>query len=98
MRNAAQAYIKASIVGPVGPATWVRLLRSMWPPEWLTKDGKPLFPDPVVPLLKALPGHAKYGAPLEKHLASSILSALSCKKCDSHPGIWIQASGAVLVV
>ena len=42
----------------------------MWPPEWLTKDGKPIYSDPVVPLLKALYGHPESGALWEKHLAS----------------------------
>jgi len=69
----------------------------MWPPEWLTKDGKPIYSDPVVPLLKALYGHPESGALWEKHLAS-ILTELKWKKCDSHPGIWIHASGAVLAV
>ena len=81
MRDAAQAYIQASIVGPGRPATWVRLPRSMWPPEWLTKDGKPIYSDPVVPLLKALYGHPESGALWEKHLAS-ILTELKWKKCD----------------
>ena len=97
MRDAAQAYIQASIVGPGRPATWVRLPRSMWPPEWLTKDGKPIYSDPVVPLPKVLYGHPESGALWEKHLAS-ILTELKWKKCDSHPGIWIHASGAVLAV
>ena len=57
MRDAAQAYIQASIVGPGRPATWVRLPKSMWPPEWFSKDGKPIYSDPVAPLLKALYGH-----------------------------------------
>ena len=29
---------------------------------------------------------------------ASILTELKWKKCDSHPGIWIHASGAVLAV
>ena len=95
MRDAAQAYIQASIVGPGRPATWVRLPRPMWPPEWLTKDGKPVYSDPVVPLPKALYGHPESGALWEKHLAS-ILITLGWKKCESHPGIWIHVSGAVL--
>ena len=37
------------------------------------------------------------GALWEKHL-SSILITLGWKKCDSHPGIWIHTSGAVLAV
>ena len=97
VRDAAQAYIQASIVGPGRPATWVRLLRSMKPPVWLTKDGKPAYADPNVPLLKALYGHPESGALWEKHLAS-ILITLGWKKCDSHPGIWIHTSGAVLAV
>ena len=97
MRDAAQAYIQASIVGPGRPATWVRLPRSMWPPEWFTKDRKPVYADTVVPLLKAIYGHPESGALWEKHLAS-ILVTLGWKKCDSHPGIWIHTSGAVLAV
>ena len=97
MRDAAQAYIQASIVGPGRPATWVRLPRYMWPPEWFDKDGKPIYADPVVPLLKALYGHPESGALWEKHL-SFILITLGWKKCDSHPGIWIHTSGAVLAV
>ena len=62
MRDAAQAYIQASIVGLGKPTTWVRLPRSMWPPEWFTKDGKPVYADTVVPLLKALYGHPESGA------------------------------------
>ena len=69
----------------------------MWPPEWLTKHGKPLFSDPVVPLLKALYGRPKFGALWEKHMAS-ILTELMWKKCGFHPGILIHASGAVLAV
>ena len=97
MRDAAQAYIQASIVGPGRPATWVRLPKSMWPPEWFSKDGKPIYSDPVVPLLKALYGHPESGALWEKHLAS-ILTEQKWNKCESHPGIWNHASGAVLAV
>ena len=66
-------------------------------PAWFDKDGKPIYADPVVPLLKALYGHPESGALWEKHL-SSILITLGWKKCDSHPGIWIHTSGAVLAV
>ena len=97
MRDAAQAYVQASIVGTGRPATWVQLPRSMWPPEWFTKDRKPVYADTVVPLLKALYGHPESGALWEKHLAS-ILVTLGWKKCDSHPGIWIHTSGAVLAI
>ena len=69
----------------------------MWPPEWLTEDGKPVYADLVVPLFKALYGHPESGALWEKHLAS-ILIMLGWKKCESHPGIWSHASGAVLAV
>ena len=69
----------------------------MWLPEWLTKDGKPIYFDPVVPLLKALYRHPESGALWEKHLAS-IPTGLNWKKCDSHPRIRIHASGAVLAV
>jgi hypothetical protein len=62
MRDAAQAYIQASIVEPGRPATWARLSRYMWPPAWFDKDGKPIYADPVVPLLKALYGHPEFGA------------------------------------
>ena len=73
------------------------LPRSMWPPQWLTKDGKPVYSDPVAPLLKALCGHPESGALWEKHLAS-IPIELKWKKCESHPGIWIHVWGAVLAV
>ena len=69
----------------------------MWPPAWFDKDGKPIYADPIVPLLKALYGHPESGALWEKHL-SSILITPGWKKCDSHPGIWIHTSGAVLAV
>ena len=69
----------------------------MWPPEWLTKDGKPVYSDPVVPLLKALYGHPESGALRKKQLAS-ILVELTWQKCESHPGIWIHESAAVLAV
>ena len=62
MRDAAHAYIQGSFVNPGRPATWVRLPRSMWPPGWLTKDGRPIYFDPVVPLLRALYGHSEFGA------------------------------------
>ena len=47
--------------------------------------------------MKALYGHAESGALLEKHL-STILTSPGWQKCDSHPGIWIHASGAALAV
>ena len=87
VRDVAQAYIQASIVGPGRPATWVRLPRFMWPKEWFDKSGKPVYADPVVPFLKALYGHPESGA----------LTSFGWQKCDSHPGIWIQSSGTVLV-
>ena len=40
----------------------VRLLRYMWPTAWFDKVGKPIFPDPVVPLLKAAYAYIKFGA------------------------------------
>ena len=51
----------------------------------------------MVPLLKALYGHPESGALWKKHLAS-ILVELGWKKCESHVGIWIHVSGAVLDV
>ena len=72
-------------VGPGRPATWVRLPRSMWPPERFTKDGKPVYADPV--FRSSRPSTATQNpAPWKKHLAS-ILITLGWKKCDSHPGV-----------
>ena len=52
MRDAAQAYIQASIVGSGRPAIRVWLPRSMWPPGWLTKDGKPIYLEALYDLLR----------------------------------------------
>ena len=53
VRNATQAYIQARFDGPDRPRTWVRLPRHWWPSAWFDASGKPLYEDPVVPLVRA---------------------------------------------
>ena len=98
VRDAAQAYIQSSIDGDGRPATWIRLPRAWWPPEWFHADGSPKFVDPVIRLRKALYGHPEAGALWEKHL-KKILTELGWAPLDSHPGFWVHIeTGALLAV
>ena len=98
VRDAAQAYIQSSIDGDGRPATWIRLPRAWWPPEWFHADGSPKFVDPVIRLRKALYGHPEAGALWEKHL-KKILTELGWSPLDSHPGFWVHIeTGALLAV
>ena len=62
--DARQAYTQALFKGI---ATWVRLPRNRWPPEWRNK-----FKDPVVPLRLALYGHPDSGGIWEAHCETEL--------------------------
>ena len=98
VRDATQAYIQARIDGPDRPHTWVRLPRQWWPAAWFDASGKPLYEDPVVPLVRALYGHPESGALWDAHLGA-ILIDLGWIRMEVHPGLWLHKKiGAVMAV
>ena len=98
VRDATQAYIQARIDGPDRPRTWVRLPRQWWPAAWFDASGKPLYDDPVVPLVRALYGHPESGALWDAHLGA-ILTNLGWTRMEVHPGLWLhKKTGAVMAV
>ena len=98
VRDATQAYIQACIYGPDRPRTWVRLPWQWWPAAWFDASGKPLYEDPVVPLVRALHGHPESGALWDAHLGA-ILIDLGWTRMEVHPGLWLhKKTGAVMAV
>ena len=98
VRDATQAYIQARIDGPDRPCTWARLPRQWWPAAWFDASGKPLYKDPVVPLIRALYGHPESGALWDAHFGA-ILTYLGWIRMEVHPGLWLhKKTGAVLAV
>ena len=92
VRDAAQAFIQASIYDPgKRPNTWVRLPKSWWPASWSHMR------DPVVLLKRALYGHPESGALWDRHL-KAILSKLGWQAVESHPGMFVHQTNAILVV
>ena len=61
-RDGTQAYIEARTDGRERPRTWARLPRQWLPAALFDACGKPLYEDPVVPLVRALYGHPESGA------------------------------------
>ena len=98
VRDATQAYIQARTDGPDRPRTWARLPRQWWPAAWFDDSGKPLYEDPVVPLVRALYGHPESGALWDAHLGAISID-LGWTRMEVHPGLWLhKKTGAVMAV
>ena len=98
-RDAAQAYLQASISGPGRISTWVELPVDWWPDSWFhdgSKRGVPMYKRPVVKLLQALYGHPESGALLENYLKQA-LGNNGWQKIYEWPGVFHHSDGSVIV-